>query len=323
MFAFMVKYSRGEKMEQGLTVIDQAVDEGLSLTRESAVQAIITQELPAGYVSERSGRGGKKFKYIKHGRVVQILNDAFGFQWSFEALPSTLRELKDGGYGIFGRLSVPIRGEIVTKIEFGTKDFMKGMNDGDLIKSAVSDALRRCAMRLGLALSLYLQDEVLTSAQVMTQLCTFAKNKAEWTADQVRIYLKSKGYTAGTLVAMQNDAYRDLAAEIGKDKMEELDTEVKTEVKTEVETEVKTEAKAEPDPLVEMAKKELGAELQSATSETGQKVNFIALYSYAEENFGFSSVETKAVLLDKLGQNWYYTDKKLIITALEEAKALG
>jgi len=307
-------------MEQGMTVIDQAVEDGISLSREAAIRAIITQELPASYISERSGRGGKKFSYIKHGRVVQILNEAFGFQWSFEALPETLRELKDGGYGIFGRLTVPIRGEMVTKVDLGTKDFVNGMLDGDLIKSAVSDALRRCAMRLGLALNLYLQDEVLTSAQVMTQLCTFAKNKAQWTPDQVRAFLKGKGYTAETLVAMQNDAYKDLATEIGKDKMEELD--VKTEVDTEVKTEVDTEVATKPDSLIEMAEEELGAEPISASTPK-QKVNFIALYAYSEETFGFSSTETKAVLLDKFGKEWYYTDKKLIIIALEEAKALG
>jgi len=254
-------------MEQATTVIDQAVEEGRTLSKEAAVQAIITQNLPAHYLSKRKGRGGKEFTYVKHGRVTQILNRAFGFRWSFEALPETLRELKDGGYGIFGRLTVPICEEMVTKVEFGTKDFMKGMEDGDLIKSAVSDALRRCAMRVGVALSLYVEDDVLTPAQVMTQLCTFAKNKAQWTPDQVRTFLKGKGYTAETLVEMQNDAYKDLASKIAEGSEETLD-EPKEETQLE-------EADTIAD-IVETAEKELGAEQVSATSATGQKVNFIA-----------------------------------------------
>jgi hypothetical protein len=303
-------------MDQASTVIDQAVEEGLSLSKESAIQAIITQELPAGYISKRKGRGGKEFTYIKHGRVVQILNEAFLFKWSFDALPETLRDLADGGKGIFGRLTVYIDGEEITKTECGTKDFVKGMLEGDYIKSAISDSLRRCAMRLGVALDLYLVDEVLTSSQVMTQLCVFAKNKAQWAPEQVRAFLKGKDYTAETLVAMQNDAYRDLAEEIAKPKMETLE---KPEDTTSPIAGMSEEPAPEPDPVIEEAEK-LGAEV-TTTSPTGQKVNFMALYAYSEEHFKFTSAETKAILLIEMGQEWYYGEKKLMIEALEKAKA--
>jgi len=287
--------------ERQMTVLDERP---MTLERYEAMQAIISQEVPSHAVKRRKGRGGKTFSYVGHAYVTRTLNEALGFHgWSFEALPETLRLLSDGGYGIFVRLTVHLPdGHVVTKVEYGEKEFLAGMLEGDLIKSAVSDGLCRAAMRLGLGLSLYEDIEKLTPEIVLSRLCAYAKNQAGWSPNQTKKFLKGKDYSSTNIVEGYDQAYRDLAEALGK-----------TEAET-FEEEPEPEEEPAKDPLVEAAE-ELGGE---AARINGRKINFVKFYELTQKELGMGGSAAKEILEQVWRQTWMYKPEAELLEVLRK-----
>ncbi|GAG33716.1 unnamed protein product, partial [marine sediment metagenome] len=48
---------------------------------------ILLAQTPSYAIKKRPGRGGKAFRYVKYGYVVDQLNKAFGWDWDFKILP--------------------------------------------------------------------------------------------------------------------------------------------------------------------------------------------------------------------------------------------
>lgn len=138
--------------------------------------SILEGRTPKRYIKKRPGKGGKTFSYVPHGYVTAVLNRAFGFDWDFELIPVDGQRLflyLEGGKSgakqnasviVHGKLTVRIRDKegstlaTIIKTSTGEKEEIKGMSWGGLIKSAESDALKKAASRLGVALDLYWQD---------------------------------------------------------------------------------------------------------------------------------------------------------------------
>lgn len=70
--------------------------------------------------------------------------------------------------GCLGRLTVTIDGRTVSVIEVGDVEEAAMNNDGRNLKDASSDAIKRCAMRLGLGLHLWSQSDYFLEAQLST-----------------------------------------------------------------------------------------------------------------------------------------------------------
>jgi len=127
------------------------------------VEKILKSKTPKRWVKNRPGRGGKVFSYITHSVVVAVLNGLFGAsRWNWKVDP--VRVEKDVAI-VKGRLEIILDEEHkIVKEEFGSKENPGGgMNIGDMVKSASSDALKRCSMRLGLFLDLYQDEEDIPS----------------------------------------------------------------------------------------------------------------------------------------------------------------
>ena len=192
-----------------------------NIARWTAVQTIINQVVPPSVIKTRPGRGGKTFSYVSHDWVTKTLNEAFGFDWDFEPMPETM-SLQDDGIGLFCRLTVRIGEHRITKVEYGWKetilnrDSNRAMGTGEQIKSAISDGLRRCAMRLGLGLSLYGGEDEMTTTEVKTMLASYAKTHMGWDARKTFDWLKTEGYTEADLLPKRNEMYEALAREAGK-----------------------------------------------------------------------------------------------------------
>lgn len=148
--------------------------------------AILRGRTPTRYIKKRPGKGGKTFSYVPHGYVTAVLNRTFGFDWDWEILPQQngqmflhLPEVTVPNYDdtktlkmrpasviVHGKLTVRVRNPAdltqvvatITKTSSGEKEVIRGMTWGGLIKSAESDAFKKCASRLGIALDLYWQD---------------------------------------------------------------------------------------------------------------------------------------------------------------------
>lgn len=151
-------------------------------------QAIINQAqfnvlyggTPEHAIFVRQGKGGKDFRYIKHGYVTDMLNKAFGFGWSFVIKPIGNGEMfilqvydEVTGKGnkqvrdvaVYGELTAnvynPKSGEVIsiTKGGMGSQRWEMGTEFGDALKGAQSDAKKNAAKELGIGLDLYYDDD--------------------------------------------------------------------------------------------------------------------------------------------------------------------
>lgn len=126
----------------------------------------LVQQTPAKYVKTRQGRGGRQFSYTTVSYVQDRLNQIFGWGWSFQVKDHG--QSPQGSLWVLGSLTIldpKTRQIVVTKEQFGSSEYKTGSNGkevdyADDLKSATSDALKKCASLLGIALDLYATEEV-------------------------------------------------------------------------------------------------------------------------------------------------------------------
>lgn len=126
-----------------------------------AQRAFITQKTPRQFIKSRPGPGGTRLNYVEVGYVINILNQAFGYDWDFRILDQQV-----------GRTQVWVRGELTLRLKDHT--IIKGQYGGavikynrttnepisiaDDLKAAGSDCLKKCASILGVASDVYWKD---------------------------------------------------------------------------------------------------------------------------------------------------------------------
>jgi len=165
-------------------IVVSTFDQIVKSTITEAQFLIISGRTPKSVIKKRPGKGGKVFSYVPHGYVVAVLNRAFGFNWDFETvpqnnemfkvLPLVMGPDKNGKEVVYRNPSVLVHGKLtvriidptdarvtlatIVKTATGEKEATRGMSWGGLVKSAESDALKKAASKLGVALDLYWQD---------------------------------------------------------------------------------------------------------------------------------------------------------------------
>ena len=131
-----------------------------------AIKRILSQRTPPGEIRVRDGRGGQKLKYTDGAYVIRTLNEALGWDWDFVADNEELLMNGDKPFEVKvrGTLTVRMDGRTVTKTQFGCqpiemmRDGSKPVSIGDAYKGAATDAMKKCASLLGIALDLYDSD---------------------------------------------------------------------------------------------------------------------------------------------------------------------
>lgn len=107
-------------------------------------------------VKQREGNFGQMLDYVEGASVIRRLNEALDGDWSFEIVEHLIRE-ESSEVIVVGKLRV---GDIV-KVHFGSSKItrQRGTGEtvslGDDLKAAATDALKKCATLLGVALYLY------------------------------------------------------------------------------------------------------------------------------------------------------------------------
>jgi len=101
--------------------------------------------------------------YVEGATVIQRLNDVLGTgNWSFQILEGPL-QLENEAL-VKGRLRVRMNGKWITREDFGAHEYRRNRNtkqilfEGDTIKAAVTDCIKRCAHQLGVGPHLYSPD---------------------------------------------------------------------------------------------------------------------------------------------------------------------
>jgi hypothetical protein len=173
----MEKRSRGKAQEQNPTVDEQAAnpDEGLveeNLADETSmasggsafepVEAELYGRLAAPFdVTFRDLRGGVELEYITGEQATTRLNETLGFlNWSFRIVEHGIHAEADECWAL-GELTVTIDGRTVNRQQFGSQKVKRSRSSGtplDIgfdLKGAATDALKKCASLIGVALYLW------------------------------------------------------------------------------------------------------------------------------------------------------------------------
>lgn len=159
-------------MTTALAVQETALsaEEDRAARQLAAVKQIISQQTPPKEIRTRKGRGGMVFKYTDGAYVIRTLNEALGHNWDFEADNEQIIEWQGVPFEVRcrGRLTVRLNGQAVTKVQYGSQiiEFIKERDGkivapvsiGDCFKGAATDAMKKCASLLGVALDLYDSD---------------------------------------------------------------------------------------------------------------------------------------------------------------------
>jgi hypothetical protein len=107
----------------------------------------------------RPGRAGLVFTYADARAVAQRLDDVLGIEnWQFEV------KVADAARNVVhGTLAIVINEKHTARQDFG---YPNSAQDDEPLKSAASDALRRCAAQIGVGRSLYSPDKSAPTAHV-------------------------------------------------------------------------------------------------------------------------------------------------------------
>lgn len=119
----------------------------------------IVQKTPPQHVYTRPGKGGQTWSYVTGNYVEKVLNFVFGWNWDFEIVD---HGKEADQVWVQGKLTVKDdKGHEITKSQFGRADikFKKDtkimLDFGNDLKSASTDALKKCASLLGIASDIY------------------------------------------------------------------------------------------------------------------------------------------------------------------------
>jgi len=124
----------------------------------------IAQALAAPFdpkdLKTRPGRAGMTFTYADARAVAQRLDDVLTIVgWQFEV------SVADAARGVVkGSLAIVVEGKTVIHEDFG---YPNSTQDDEPLKSAASDALRRCAAQVGVGRSLYSPEKGVAVAPLM------------------------------------------------------------------------------------------------------------------------------------------------------------
>lgn len=113
---------------------------------------VLTRPFPPEQIKQRQGQGGKILSYVETHTVIARLNEGCDV-WSFEIVEHTIL---DDEVIVIGKLVA----DGVTKMAFGGADIARDrdgrpLSIADSLKAAGSDAIKKAASLLGVALELY------------------------------------------------------------------------------------------------------------------------------------------------------------------------
>jgi hypothetical protein len=114
---------------------------------------ILTRPFEVAQIKRRQGHHGKEVAYVDVAAVITRLNEAFEHEWTFEV---TSHEIQENEVIVVGRLTAGG----ITKMHFGGSSITldregRVVSMADDLKAAASDALKKCASLLGVALEMY------------------------------------------------------------------------------------------------------------------------------------------------------------------------
>ncbi len=123
--------------------------------------SFLTQKTPPEFIKQRPGPGGKTYSYVEVGYVVNLLNQAFAYNWDFRIQD---QQIGNKQVWVRGELTVRVGNISIIKGQYGGADIKMNkvtnqpVSIADDLKAAASDCLKKCASLLGVAGDIYWRD---------------------------------------------------------------------------------------------------------------------------------------------------------------------
>lgn len=138
---------------------------------------VITRPIPETLIKIKPGKGANS--YISGQTVIDHLNEAFGYLWSYETVEQWVQQSIDKFNPKYDKEPVPqgpvahVKGRLTVLIpqpdgtmfplikeQYGSKAIMGGQSDQESVfKAAGTDAMKKCASLLGIGLELYRDED--------------------------------------------------------------------------------------------------------------------------------------------------------------------
>ena len=125
----------------------------------------LAKRIPKSYIKTKPG--GFAADYCSHADVQQMLIAKLGVPPSQE-VTQIIRSADGQAQGVVLRMVFNIDGQTVVIDEVGECE-RPSQNEGLNVKNAVSDAVKRCAMRIGLGLELWCQETYVLDKALATK----------------------------------------------------------------------------------------------------------------------------------------------------------
>ena len=125
----------------------------------------LAKRIPKSYIKTKPG--GFAADYVSHADIQQMLIAKLGMPPSQE-ITQIIRSADGQAQGVVLRMVFNIDGQTVVIDEVGECE-RPGQNEGLNVKNAVSDAVKRCAMRIGLGLELWCQETYVLDKALATK----------------------------------------------------------------------------------------------------------------------------------------------------------
>jgi hypothetical protein len=115
----------------------------------------LSEPFDARFIQQKPGPGGRRMDFVSHGTVTKRLNErAPGWSSRIVASGVDVTQSPKGGLLYTADVTLELTVAGVTRAELGTNN-QPVADRGQALKSAASDALKRAAMRFGVALDLW------------------------------------------------------------------------------------------------------------------------------------------------------------------------
>jgi recombination DNA repair RAD52 pathway protein len=162
----------------------------------SEQMSFLLKPTPAQFRKTRPAKGGGTWEYVSGAYVKKVLNLMFGFAWSFEVKEFQVDHNAKQCL-VLGRLTCRgANGIQIIKEQFGRvdikyrKDSTQPLDIGNDLKAATTDALKKCAAEVGVAMDVYSGEEMNHITVVDTQ-----EEKTSLEHDRAAAWVKANGIT--------------------------------------------------------------------------------------------------------------------------------
>jgi hypothetical protein len=148
-----------DKIPQKIPNMTDRIPLPLQLT--TAQIKFLARKTPPEFIKQRAGPGGIKLDYVEVGYVIDVLNQAFGWDWDFRITAEQIGKVQ---VWVRGELAVRLGDHMVVKSQYGGANIKFNRQNNtpigiaDDLKAAASDCLKKCASMLGVAGDIYWRD---------------------------------------------------------------------------------------------------------------------------------------------------------------------